>query len=349
MEYILDVDSTQRDPVEFPNPNDYTVSLNTPLYNVTDLSVITGRIPNTQLLINNGNKQFQITDGVGNPPQTIILNEGTFATGGLLASNLQADLSSQCSIDTVLFNPKTKSLDFSNSSGSNVVSFDLYGGSNGYVDTSNVGTPYNIMGFNGSNVSAAAGSNLLSNVINLDGPLSILVRVTAGEDDLETDVFTNGGSFSFGSNTFDQPTTTPLETNYIGRILCGSCDYNTNSVGKVIEFNGNTDKVQHHFYKGPQQSIEKLRFRFYWNNCNKLIPYDFGNRNHILKLKVTCSLDKFQSLSDQKAQLVELPKPVELPYLDPPKRFTKEQKIIMAVCVAGLVLGLLVITSPSRR
>ena len=348
MDYILDIDSTQRDPVEFPSPNDYTVSFNTPLYNVTHMSIIAGRIPNTQLLINKGNKQFQMTDGIGNPPQTIILSEGTYTNGIALATGLQTDLSAQCSVDSVSYDTKTRSLTFSDTTTTNTFSFDLYDGSNGYVDASPVGTPYNIMGFNGENVTSTA-SVLVSNVINLDGPLSILVRVTTGEDDLDTDVYTNGGSYSFGSNTFNKPTTTPLETNYMGRILCNGADYNLNSVGKVIEFNGNSDKIQHEFYKGPEQRIEKLRFRFYWNNCNKLIPYEFGNRNHILKLKVTCSLDKFKSLEDQKAELPQsLPNPVELPYLDPPKRFSKEQKIIIGVCIAGLVLGLLVITSPRR-
>jgi len=153
MEYILDIDSTQRDPVTFPSPNDYTVSLNTPLYNVTHMSIIAGRIPNTQLLINEGNKQFQIKDDT-NTPKTIILSEGTYTNGTALATGLQTDLSAQCCVDSVVFSSTTRSLTFSNASAANTFSFNLYGGSNGYVDTSPVGTPYNIMGFNGSNVSS---------------------------------------------------------------------------------------------------------------------------------------------------------------------------------------------------
>ena len=48
--------------------------------------------------------------------------------------------------------------------------------------------------------------------------------------------------------------------------------------------------------------------------------------------------------SAQKAELPSLPDPVKLPYLDPPDRFTKQQKFIIIFCVLGLILGLLVIT-----
>jgi hypothetical protein len=338
MEYIVDVDSSQRDPTTYPKPNDYIVNFNTPLYNVTNISLITARIPNTQYLINRGNKQFLMNDnGV---QRHIILNEGTYANGGLLASNLLADLSSQSSIDSVMYNPATRSLDIGSP---NNIKFLFYSDtSNGFVGTSNVGTPYNILGFNGEDTNNA--SNLYSNVINLDGTLSIILRVTNGDRDFDKDLYINNGAFSIGDSTYGEGASPPLESSYLGRILCNGTDFNTHAVGKVIEFNGNVDKVEEKFLKGPEHSIEKLRFRFYWNNCNKLIPYEFGGRNHILKIKITCSLNKLESLSAQKADLPSLPDPIKLPYLEPPDRFTKQQKFIIIFCVLGLILGLLVIT-----
>ena len=54
-----------------------------------------------------------------------------------------------------------------------------------------------------------------------------------------------------------------------------------------------------------------MRFRFYFINGSKLIPYDFGNRNYILKLKFKSTLDKLIPLKEQKVpeELVLPPSP----------------------------------------
>ena len=136
--YILDIDSSERDTSQYPNPNDYIAQLNRKIYNVSDIKLVSARIPNTQLLINEGNKQFDI--GSGN---TVVLHEGTWNTGESLASNLTDQLTNFDGLSNniiVSHDSNTHSLTFQNSNAASF-SFDFYGGSNGYATSSTVGTP----------------------------------------------------------------------------------------------------------------------------------------------------------------------------------------------------------------
>ena len=66
--------------------------------------------------------------------------------------------------------------------------------------------------------------------------------------------------------------------------------------GDVINYSGVDDAVEHNFDSGSQKTISSLRVQFYYSSNNRLIPYDFRNANHILKLAVTCSTDKFVNI-----------------------------------------------------
>lgn len=330
LNYILDIDSSERDPQQFPNPNDYVIKPNRRMYNVTNIKLISARIPTTQLLINQGNKQFDITDS----NNTIVLQEGTWSNGFNLASNLEDQLvnfdgSNSITVD---YEQNTHSLSFTSPVN---FSFNFYGGSNGYATSSSVGTPAEVLGFSHSNTSV--GTTLLSNVINLNGPNSIIIALSSGSSDFHKELYIDGAEFSVDSNSYDSPVTIPLTTCYTGRIL-------TNDLGETIKYDGTKDPVDYRFYKGPEKSISKLRVQFYYNNGTKLIPYDFGNRNHILKFEITCSLDKFVDLP-KNVKPTALPPPVEFRHK---KRLTTKQKQTLIIILIALFGGLIMLSMFKR-
>lgn len=335
--FILDVDSSERDSELYPNPNDYTVKLNRPLYNVTKINLVSARIPNSQLLINHGNKQFDV--GTGN---TIVLHEGSWATGESLASNLTDQLTNfdgESNNIAVTYNSNTQSLTFTNSDSSQF-SFDFYNGSNGYTTSSTVGTPAHVLGFCNSNMTSNASGVLVSNIIDLSGPTSLILSMSSGSDDYYKEVFVNGGAFSINSNTYESTSVSPLKSTYVGRIL-------TSNIGQIIDYNGNDDPVTYKFWKGSEKSVNELRIKFYYNNGTKLIPYDFGFRNHILKFEIECSLDKFKTLESESEDVsIKLPPPVDLQ--ERPRFFNKRHKTTYIVIVIALFLGLLILSFIKR-
>lgn len=314
MEYLLDIDSSERDTIMYPEPNDYVIDLNRQLYNVTNLKLESARIPTSQLHINQGNKTFSI-DGI-----TITLPERNFSDGFELASNVQDHITvPTTNVNTVTFNSNTNALTFSNTLGSpHGFTIEFYDGTNGSNTNSTNGTPFSLLGFN-QNDQYSSGAPITSGSIDIDGPTSLILRVTTNGDDLNKDVY----NLTSGS----------VETIYIGRI-------NTSGHNNLIQYKGDDDPVIHFFHKGPEKSIDQLRIRFYYNIGSKLIPYDFRSRNHTLKFRVTCSLDKLSSLSVDKPLVHELPPPVELPFLEPPPR---DDKYFMILIGLGLIIGLVIL------
>lgn len=326
MEFLLDIDSSERDTLMYPEPSDYVINLNRQLYNVTNLKLEAARIPTSQLHINQGNRTFSI-DGT-----TVTLPERNFSDGFELASNVQDQINvPTTNVETVTFNSNTNALTFSNTLGDNF-SLDFYDGTNGSNTNSINGTPFSLLGFNQNNQTSSSGT-LTTGSIDLDGPTSLIIRVTTNGDDLNKEVYVNGGSFSFG--TFGTSGNGPgaVESIYMGRIMTGGHN-------QLIDYNGNDDPVTHFFHKGAEKSISQLRIRFYYNIGSKLIPYDFRFRNHTLKFRVTCSLDKLASLSIEKPIVQELPPPVELPFLEPP---SINDRYFMLLVGLGLVLGLVIL------
>ena len=304
MKYIVELDSSERDLSTFPLPNDYTVSFDRPIYNVENMEIVSGIIPKSQNLINSGNKQLQIDS------TNIILNERNYSNGYLLASNLEASLMGT-SVSAVMFEESTSKLTFT---GSTDFTFNFNSGSNGYSTASTVGPPAQVMGFSGEDI-PSVGSSLTSGVVNLDGPESIIVKITSGEDDIDRGLYT-------GNHV------------YFGRILSSS--------GDVIYHDGAHDPIRQSFSKGNKKDMTSIRIRFYWNNGNKLIPYEFNNRNHILKLEIDCNTDKFNSIVDDNINIKkELPPPVEMPSLARKIRDISPEKIIPVVIGAVLLLGLI--------
>ena len=131
MDVLLDVVSDERDPIMYPNPNDYLIKLNRNLYNVTNIRLLGAQIPLTQPLINNNNNTFSING------QTITLENGNYGTGEDLASELQSKLDGNSNVSYVSYNSNTEALTFSNVAGSsNSFTFEFYDGVNGYSQKS---------------------------------------------------------------------------------------------------------------------------------------------------------------------------------------------------------------------
>jgi hypothetical protein len=316
----LDVDSGERDPSLYPNPNDYTIKLNRTLYDTTKLILVGARIPNCQNLINVGNKQFQLDN------QTYVMNEAIYKNGSDLASNIQTTLAGS-SVDNVTFNLSTNKLEFSNLESTTPFSFKFMTGSNGYATQSVVGPPATVLGFNGLDVGTVGGSNvLISSVVDLEGPTSLFVRVSCRGDDFDKDIYVNGGTFSFG-NDIQTSNISSIPPNYIGRILL-------QTLGGVTIFRMSDAPI---LFEVPNLNIDELRIRLYWNNGNKLVPYDFGQRNHMLKFVIQCETDRLAKKYEE-GPVDELPPPVD----PPPEPFRRDTVFMVAL---GLILfiGLIIL------
>jgi hypothetical protein len=315
----LDVDSGERDPSLYPNPNDYTIKLNRTLYDVTKLTLVGARIPNCQNLINVGNKQFQLDS------TTYILQEATYTNGTDLASNLQTTLAGS-NVTQVTFNSKDNTLTFSSTPNDDWFAFRFSTGSNGYATNSLVGPPAAVLGFNGTDVNTPDGLyEITSNVIDLDGPTSLFMRITCKGDEFDKDIYVNGGTFSFG-NSGATSTFASIPPNYIGRIIQKS--------GVVTQYNKTDATIE---YDVPNLNVDELRIRFYWNNGNKLVPYDFGKRNHILKFEVSCETDRLSKVYDE-GPVDELPPPV-----DPPPEPFRKDTILLIVLGFMLFVGMVIL------
>jgi hypothetical protein len=317
----LDVDSGERDPSLYPNPNDYTIKLNRTLYGVSKLTIVGARIPNCQNLINVGNKQFQLDN------KTYVLQEATYANGSDLASNLQTTLAGS-NVSQVTFSTQNNTLTFSNCGiGSNVFSFKFMSGSNGYATQSLVGPPATVLGFNGLDVGVSVGSNVLtSNVVDLTGATSLFVRITCRGDDFDRDIYVNGGTFSFGTG-IQTSNISSIPPNYIGRIIL-------RNLGELTQYTQNDRQIT---YDVPDLNIDQLRIRYYWNNGNKLVPYDFGKRNHIIKFEIECQADRLAKKYEE-VPGDELPPPV-----DPPPEPFRRDTIFMVALGLILFIGMIIL------
>jgi hypothetical protein len=316
---LIDVDSGERDPTVYPNPNDYTVRLSDTLYGVTKLRIVEASIPNCQTLINYGNKQFQLDNRV------YVLNEGSYTNGTDLASNLQQSLSGS-NVSQVTFSSFTNKLTFSNCGTSNAFSFKFFSGSNGYSTSSTVGPPCATLGFSGSDVRGI--QDVVSNVIDLSGPTALFVRISYKEEEFEKDIYVDGGQFTFGNTAGQQATIAPIPPIYIGRIVLGPR-------GERSRYNMTNYPIE---YNVPNLNIDQLSIRFYWNNGNKLVPYDFGKQNHIMKFEIVCDEDRLSRVYEEGGAVDSLPPPVE----KIPERFRRDT-IFMAALGLILFIGLIIL------
>jgi len=278
--HTLDIDSSERDPVFYPNPADYVVSLKSPIYDVTKISMISARIHNSQYLINERNNTFTLNSGGSD--YGITIPNGNY-NGVDLASNVVVNSSSK--IQSSTFDKDTNAMTFT---ANNPFTFKFYTGTNRYSNTLVTGktTPHDILGLIANDVDSTQSSpyTLETGSVNLQGADGIIVKLSSGSDEFNKTIFSD----------------IPF---YTGRILM---------CGDVINYSGVDDAVEHNFDSGAQKTISSLRVQFYYSSNNRLIPYNFRNANHILKLAVTCTTDKFVNIPKYRRDET-LPTPMEIP------------------------------------
>ena len=321
--YTLDIDSSERDPVSYPNPGDYVVELRHPIYDVKKLSIVSARIHASQFLINDRNKTFDfVVHGSPDTVATVTLTPGNYS-GKTLAAELQTKVNAALGgtyvsspIDFTYDKDKNEiaiaSLSSAAPAGSEF-SFKFYDGVNGYhssVATAGYTTPHDIFGLAANNVRSnttdlEAQGLLITGSLNLQGPDALIIKISNGADELNKTVYSD----------------TPF---YTGRILM---------CGDVINYSGSDDAVEHNFDTGTQ-NISKLRIQFFYSSNNRLIPYDFRNANHILKLNIECSTDKLQNVPKVDKKF-ELPPPIRIPSIEDPSRWNG-MIYIFAIIAAGI-------------
>jgi hypothetical protein len=310
--HTLNIDSSERDTSVYAYANSYVVNLDNPIYDISNIKLVSARIPTPQLMTCATNKTFKV-DGV-----SITLNETNYSNGYVLAEDLDIELApANTHIDSVIFDEETDSLVFSNThaSGGNFT-LQFYSGTNGYSsNASPLTTPHQLMGFSSKDFTST-GKVLRSGAINLDGPNSLILKLTTGSDEFTQTVYTS----------------TPF---YTGHILLDGTD--------SINFSGTDDKLVHHFHSGAQKMIKDVKIEFFYMSHGRLIPYDFRNQDHILKFEISGTTDKLENLPKVP---IEEPKKVEKeePIISIPEivkntyKWRKEYLYIGLIVLVGLLL-----------
>ena len=314
--HTLDIDSSERDTLLYPNANNYVITLKTPVYDVSNITLVSARIPIPQLLVNNTNKTFSV-DGTN-----INLDMTNYTSGADLAADLDIKLQPPASnVDSVVFDTDTNSIVFSNTlTGTHNFTFEFYSGTNGYTsNTSSLTTPHQIFGFSSSD-STSTTNTLRSGAINLNGPNSIIIRLSTGSDEFNKLVYSS----------------TPF---YTGHILTNGSD--------VINFTNADDPLTHQFHTGTQKYVRDIKVEFFYMSHGRLIPYDFRNQDHVLKFEIGCSTDKLEGLPKVSPDVVKrtLPPPVSIPVLENPYK-RNSYLAIFAVIFVGVMLLLLMKRKP---
>ena len=263
--YNLSIDSSERQTNLYAYANSYVVTLENPIYDVSEIKLISARIPTPQLTTCGTNNSFSVDGNV------FVLNETNYANGYILAEDLETLLAPPDSnVSLVVYDEETNSINFSNVGSSNAFTFEFHTGTNGYQSkTSSVTTPHQVLGFSSEDFTSNANGEITSGAVNLNGPNSLILKLTAGSDEFNQDIYSS----------------TPF---YTGHILLDGSDF--------INFNGADDHLIHHFHSGPQKFIRDIHIEFFYMSHGRLIPYDFRNQDHILKFELTGSMDKLEGL-----------------------------------------------------
>ena len=316
--YTLDIDSSQRDANLYAYANNYVVSLENPVYDVSKISLVSARIPTQQLTVCSTNKTFSV-DGT-----SITLTEKNHTDKSTCASELETALEPPTTnVDSVSYITHLDTFLFSNTTQDGPFTLEFYSGTNGYESNiTDRTTPHQMMGFNSSDFSSNANYQVMSGPVNFNGPNALLLRVTAGSDDFTKHVYTG----------------TPF---YTGQIMLDGADF--------VNFKGADDPLVHEFHSGPQKVLDNLRIEFFYMSHGKLIPYDFRHQEHTLKFEITCSTDRLENLPREVTpEEFTLPPPIRVPK---PKSSGEDMyKWIPIVFI--VVVGILLMTfigHPQRR
>lgn len=167
------IDSSQRDPALYPNPNDYTVTLDDAIYDVSQIKLVSGRVPCPQLLINESNQQFSYsqngtTHGVTFPP-------GNY-TGTELAAIFHNDFQ-------ISYNASKNSFGMSTPIGGSITF--LFASGNGGVQSTNTNI-HDILGLPPIDI-VMPGNQF--GAANFSGPNSLVLRISSGSEKMNQSVY----------------------------------------------------------------------------------------------------------------------------------------------------------------
>ena len=310
--YTLDIDSSQRDTSLHSYANNYVVTLENPVYDVSKISLVSARIPTQQLTVCSTNKTFSV-DGVD-----VTLPEKVISSESALATELQTALAPpNTNVNSVTYVTEMDALLFSNTIQEGHFTLEFYSGTHGYEsNVTDRTTPHQLMGFSSDDFTSNANYDVLSGPVNLSGPNALILRLTAGADDFTKQVYTG----------------TPF---YTGQILLDGGDF--------VNFKGADDPVVHHFHSGPQKVLDTLRVEFFYMSHGKLIPYDFRHQDHTLKFEITCSTDRLENLPRETLpEEFTLPPPISDPVESSQEGDIYKWVPIIFIVVVGLLMMLFI-------
>lgn len=322
----LTIESGQRDASVHANPNDYVVSLETPIYDVSQIKLVSARIPTPQLLICGTNQAFDFDVIFQSlPTQTFGI---TYSQGNYDGVSLAAGFASVGKINFNMGYDASKNRftmgvpTHADGHAISQIKFKFKTGPRGFDDTSAATqtTMHQILGLPALDVSMP-GSDF--GAANFDGPNALVLRLSSGSEQLSQTLPTSGQ--------------TPYYTGHI--LLPGGSDF--------VNVNGADDKLTHNFHSGPLKTISDLRVEFFYMSHGRLIPYDFRNQDHVLKFEITCSTDKLENLTPLPPPDEEKDEP--LPVVSIPEEKGNLYKVEYIYIGLIIFTGILLILSMGKR
>lgn len=329
------IDSSQRNPTLHANPNDYTVTLDDAIYDVSQIKLVSARIPTSQFLVCGTNNKFDVIDKtggaqarpVGQDPwissipshltslypvgnyTTVTLQPGNY-TGASLATEINNKLTGAG------FSYDANNNTFNTNGGYSNFIFLFKTGTRGYDSNMLSTTPYQILGSGPEDLESTEDFG----AANFSGPNSLVLRISSGSEKMNQSVYVS-------------------EPYYTGHILLDGTDF--------VNVSGADDKVSHEFNSGALKSVRNLRIEFFYMSHGRLIPYDFRNQDHILKFEIKCSTDKLENLKVEPPEEVIEEKPdLNIPVISDIYEWKREYTYIVAIVVVGLLLMMLMKGKP---
>ena len=167
------IDSSQRDPTLYVNPNDYVVTLDDAIYDVSQIKLVSGRIPCPQLLVNESNQSFSYSQG-GNT-YGVTLPPGNY-TGAELAATFNSNFN-------ISYNASTNSFGMGTPIGGEITFLFASGNGGGQSTNTNIheilGLPPVDIVMPGNQFGAA----------NFKGPNSLVLRISSGSEKMNQSVY----------------------------------------------------------------------------------------------------------------------------------------------------------------
>ena len=255
-EYLV-VDSRDRNTDEYPDPQDYIISLERDYKDVISVELISANIPKTQYLINNSNNKLYFDDGTGTVTATIPI--GNYTISELTAEiKTQMDAASGSKTYTVTSNSKTNKITIAVNSGTYSLIFN--GGEENYENSSR--TKYvdssigPIIGFSRSDLSGSA-TYTGQNQYDLNGPTYVLLWIKEFEQ--LKGVHNSSVTDSFAKIVLDT------------------------DISSYKYFKSQNDYIAKKNFRPLKGRLSRLNIKFYNYDGSE---YDFGGLNHTLYFKL---------------------------------------------------------------